>query len=302
VPFLFVLSLKRHQSDMPLQRRLIIVACMVDQHSGGHMQTIAELDARTRREPQATRPAPRYRLKLAENAQEIEAAQRLRYQIFFEDAGRHPANQPHALDVDEYDADCEHLIVIEETRGAVVGCYRIMRPEAALRRGTSYADREFDLSRLRSLRGTTVEAGRACIHPDHRAGSVIMLLWSGLARFMIENRYQMLMGCASMDLSAGHDHAAAICRHMLRNHLAPHAYRVKPHFPFNYREFGGVEPIGGVRVPPLLKGYTRAGAWICGEPAFDADFNSADLFVLMPMSRMPAAYAKHFIGGLDQAA
>lgn len=264
------------------------------------MQTVAGMDTKKRSEPRAV-ITPRYRLKLAETIHEIEAAQRLRYQVFFAETGKGSTGQPEALDVDEYDADCEHLIVVEEISNAVVGCYRIMRPEAAQRRGTFYADREFDLARLRGLRGTTVEVGRACIHPDYRAGSVIMLLWTGLARFMIENNYQTLMGCASIDLSAGYDHAAAVCLHMLRNHLAPHAHRVKPLVPFAYRDFGRVEPIGGVRVPPLLKGYARAGAWVCGEPALDAEFNSADLFVLMPMSRMPAVYAKHFMG-LDQAA
>jgi putative hemolysin len=246
--------------------------------------------------------APRYRLKIAQHADEIEAAQRLRYQVFFAEKHRAAAvPAPPPLDIDEYDADCEHLIVTEENTAAVVGCYRIMRPEAAQRRGAFYADGEFDLARLRGLRGTTVEVGRACIHPDYRAGSVIMLLWTGLARFMLENRYQTLMGCASIDLECGNDITAAICRRMLKDHLAPHAYRVKPHKAFPYRDFRTVEPIGGVRVPPLLKGYTRAGAWICGEPAWDMDFNSADLFVLMPMSRMPAVYAKHFMG-LDQAA
>jgi putative hemolysin len=120
---------------------------------------------------------PRYRLKIAQHADEIEAAQRLRYEVFFADKPLGVA-APAAtqLDIDEYDVDCEHLIVIEETSAALVGCYRIMRPEAAQRRGAFYADGEFDLTRLRGLRGTTVEVGRACIHPDYRAGSVIMLL------------------------------------------------------------------------------------------------------------------------------
>jgi putative hemolysin len=241
----------------------------------------------------------RYTIKLANSSSDVEAAQRLRYQVFFEEQrGIAPGN---ALDVDEYDSDCEHLLVRDEALSQVVGCYRIMRPEVAQRRGAFYSDSEFDLSPLRALRKNAVEVGRACIHPEFRAGSVIMLLWSGIARYMIENKYDHLIGCASINLADGHENAVAVYRRLAKQHLAPQEYRVTPRTPFPLENFETVEPIVGATVPPLLKGYTRMGAWICGAPAWDREFNSADLFVLMPMSRMPESYARHFLG-VDEAA
>lgn len=250
----------------------------------------------------------RYTVTLAKNASEIEEAQRLRYQVFFEEMGATTslaaaqAKSGVALDIDEYDADCEHLLVRDDGSGQVVGCYRIMRPETARRRGAFYADSEFDLSRLNHLRHNTAEVGRACIHPDFRSGSVIMLLWSGLAQFMVENRYQYLIGCASINLSDGHDNALAVYREMIKNNLAPAEYRVFPRHAYPVDVSQTVEPIAPARIPPLLKGYARLGAWIGGAPTWDTDFNTADLFVLLPITRLPANYSKHFMGSVDNLA
>lgn len=248
----------------------------------------------------------RYTVALARNAGEIRDAQRLRYQVFFEEMGATSSRQISGanigLDVDEYDADCEHLLVRDDATGQVVGCYRIMRPETARRRGGFYSDSEFDLSSLNHLRAHTAEVGRACIHPDFRAGSVIMLLWSGLAQFMLENRYDYLIGCASVNLADGHGNAIAVYREMLSTNLAPDEYRVFPREPYPVDRFSAIEPMLAARVPPLLKGYARLGAWICGAPAWDADFNTADLFVLLPIARLPISYTKHFMGNVDSLA
>ncbi len=238
----------------------------------------------------------RYTVALARNAAEIEDAQRLRYQVFFDEMGATSAHSNGELDVDEYDADCEHLLVRDQASGQVVGCYRIMRPETARRRGAFYSDSEFDLSRLSHLRSRTAEVGRACIHPAFRSGSVIMLLWSGLAQFMLENRYEYLIGCASINLADGHENAVAVYREMTQNYLAPAEYRVFPKHPYPVGTLRTTELITPPRIPPLLKGYTRLGAWIAGAPAWDPDFNTADLFVLLPISRLPANYTRHFMG------
>ena len=245
----------------------------------------------------------RYTVDLARNANEIREAQRLRYQVFFEELGATSSSAMSAknigLDVDEYDDYCEHLLVRDDSTGQVVGCYRIMRPETARRRGGFYADSEFDLSSLNHLRADTAEVGRACIHPDFRAGSVIMLLWSGLAQFMLQNRYDYLIGCASVNLADGHGNAIAVYRELASTHLAPVEYRVLPRLPYPVDRFNAIEPNLSARVPPLLKGYARLGAWICGAPAWDADFNTADLFVLLPVQRLPLSYSKHFMGNAE---
>ena len=246
----------------------------------------------------------RYTMALARSAREVEEAQRLRHQVFFDELGATSASADSGLDIDEYDAHCEHLLVRENATGQVVGCYRIMRPELAQKRGAFYADSEFDLSRINYLRSRTAEVGRACIHPDFRSGSVIMLLWSGLAQFMLENRYDYLIGCASVNLADGHENVIAVYREMMNNHLAPAEYRVSPRLPYPVDALSALatEPISTARVPPLLKGYARLGAWICGAPAWDPDFNTADLFVLLPISRLPGTYTRHFMGTADNLA
>jgi putative hemolysin len=260
------------------------------------------------------RKKDRYLVSLARTEQEVREAQRLRYQVFFEEMGASTDAKGtfNEHDVDQYDADCEHLIVRDTASDLVVGCYRIMRPETAMRRGGYYSDSEFDLARLKNIRPTTAEVGRACIHPDFRSGSVIMLLWSGLTRFMLENNYEYVIGCASIPLSDGHDNALAVYEHVAETSLAPAEYRVFPKNPYPLAQAATdhvptsdqtpqVVPIARAHIPALIKGYSRLGAWICGAPAWDADFNTADLFVLLPITRMSGTYAKHFIGG-EQAA
>ncbi len=247
----------------------------------------------------------RYSVSVARTAAEVDEAQRLRYQVFVEEMGASLTSATTAnnvkknRDIDDYDADCEHLLVRDLSSGVVVGCYRIMRPETARRRGAYYADSEFDLTRLNHIRATTAEVGRACIHPDFRTGSVIMLLWSGLSRFMIENDYEYVIGCASIPLADGHENAIAVYREMAESYLAPSEYRVFPRHPYpipTLSDNNQVRSLQAARIPALIKGYTRLGAWIGGAPAWDPDFNTADLFVLLPISRMSGAYAKHFLG------
>jgi putative hemolysin len=244
----------------------------------------------------------RYTVAVARNPREIEEAQRLRYQVFMEELGaRAGIAGSRELDIDEYDADCDHLIVRDQESLHVVGCYRIMRPEVAARRGAFYSDSEFDLGRLHHLRSRTAEVGRACIHPDFRSGSVIMLLWSGLARLVVESGYGYAIGCASINLSDGHANAVAVFRDTAAKCLAPGEYRVFPRHAYPMRELRPVESLLVPKIPPLLKGYVRLGAWVGGDPAWDPDFNTADLFVLLPVSRISGTYARHFFGQ-EQAA
>jgi putative hemolysin len=243
----------------------------------------------------------RYTVAVARNSREIEESQRLRYQVFVEEMGARARTGAPELDIDEYDGDCEHLLVRDQESLQVVGCYRIMRPEIAQRRGAFYSDSEFDLSRLHHLRRQTAEVGRACIHPDFRAGSVIMLLWSGLARLVVESGYEYAIGCASINLADGHANAVAVYRDTAAKCLAPSEYRVFPRHAYPMRELRPIESLMSPKTPPLLKGYMRLGAWIGGDPAWDPDFNTADLFVLLPVARISANYARHFFGH-EQAA
>src|SRR3990167_7921299 len=123
-------------------------------------------------------------LSLATTPEEVREVQRLRYKVFIDAMGLSALANAEGLDQDEFYAHCDHLIVRDSKSLKVVGTYRMLSPHAARKIGKFYSEQEFDLSRLDNLRGSIAEAGRACIHPDYRSGSVIMLLWAGLAAYM----------------------------------------------------------------------------------------------------------------------
>lgn len=236
----------------------------------------------------------RYQVALARTDREIEEAQQLRYQVFREEMGADIDGGGREADADAFDADCRHLIVRDRDSLRVVGCYRILTPEAARRRGGYYSDGEFDLSRLDALRPTMAEVGRACIHPAFRNGSVLLLLWSGLAQFLQESGYRYAIGCASIPLSEGHANAVAVYRDVAARALAPAELRVAPRHAYPLRDLHPIESLTGPRIPPLVKGYLKLNAWIGGEPAWDPAFGTADLFVMLSMARMPEHYRRHF--------
>lgn len=231
-------------------------------------------------------------LSIATTAEEVKEVQRLRYKVFIETMGLTALANADGLDKDEFDDYCDHLIVRDSKTLKVVGTYRILGPNAAREIGRYYSETEFDLSRLQHIRQGIAEAGRACIHPDYRSGAVIMMLWAGIAAYMRRERCTHLIGCASISLSDGGQNAAAIFRSLTEQEFAPLEYRVTPRlaFPFSDVEEVGIE----ARIPPLLKGYLRAGAWVGGEPAWDPDFHSADLFVMLPLANLDKRYARHY--------
>jgi putative hemolysin len=231
-------------------------------------------------------------LTLASTPEEVREVQRLRYKVFIEAMGLSSLANEEGLDKDEYDAYCDHLIVRDTKTLKVVGTYRVLSPQAARKIGKFYSESEFDLGRLDNLRNSIAEAGRACIHPDYRSGGVIMMLWAGLAAFMKREKCEYLIGCASISLADGGHNAAALYHALADTNLSPAEYRVTPHLPFpiEKREPGHVPS-----VPPLIKGYLRGGAWVCGEPAWDPDFHSADLFMLLPLTKLDSRYARHYL-------
>ncbi len=236
--------------------------------------------------------APRLTVGLAASGREVLEAQRLRYLVFGEELGAWLPGAADGVDRDGFDLWCDHLIVRDEATGEVVGTYRILPPDEALQLGAYYAETEFDLSRLAHLRSRLAEVGRSCIHPGYRTGATILLLWSGLARYMLARGHEYLIGCASIGMRDG-GHAAASIWRRLGPHLAPPEYRAFPRCRLPLEALDDGRP---AELPPLLRGYLRLGAWVCGPPAWDPDFNTADLPMLLPLSRVPPRYARHFLG------
>ena len=228
---------------------------------------------------------------LARNAEEVLEAQKLRYRVFVDELGARLPQRQAGVDRDYYDAFCEQLVVRDEESGRIIGAYRLLSPEAARRAGSYYSETEFNLDRLRHLRNHTVEVGRACIDSEYRSGGTIALLWSGIIRYMLQNRHEYLIGCASISMADGGRTAAGVFRD-LDTHMSPLEYRVFPNCPLPLER---IEPRQDAEVPALIKGYLRAGAYVCGDPAWDPDFNTADLLMLLPMAKISPRYARHFV-------
>jgi putative hemolysin len=235
----------------------------------------------------------------AKTDDEVREAQQLRYRVFAEEMGARltlPNGAPAGHDIDTFDPFCEHLLVREQGSdgqpGPVVGTYRVMTPAAAKRAGGLYSDTEFDLTRLRGLRANMVELGRSCIAPEHRSGGVIMLLWGALAEFMLRNQLDTMIGCASVSMCDGGHFAASLWKQLEKTHLASIEWQVRPRLPLPVDELRNDLT---VEAPPLIKGYLRCGARILGAPAWDPDFNTADLPMMMRLSELPARYRRHFI-------
>jgi putative hemolysin len=229
---------------------------------------------------------------------EVRQAQRLRHLVFAEEMGAQlsvPPGSPAGHDIDVFDPFCEHLLVRAAATaaepGPVIGTYRVLTPAAAKRVGGLYSETEFDLTRLRPLRSRMVELGRSCVHPAWRSGGAILALWGALAEFMTRNDLDTMVGCASISMRDGGHVAASLWEQLRKTHLAPIEWQVRPRLPLPVDELQNdlnVEP------PALIKGYLRCGAKVLGPPAWDPDFNTADLPLLIRLEDLPARYRRHF--------
>jgi putative hemolysin len=231
----------------------------------------------------------RFYARVAGGPLDVRAAQRLRYRVFGEEMGVKLPGAKLGLDLDPLDDYCDHLLVWDDESEIAVGTYRILTPAMARAAGGFYSETEFDLSRLQPLRERTAEVGRACVHPDYRRGAVIKELWSGLLEYLIRGGFEYAMGCASIPTTDGGHVAATLCRRLLEEHLGCEEQRVFPRRAFVLE--GWNEVLDAV-MPPLIKGYLRLGAKVCGNPAWDADFNTADLLLLLSITNLSGRYVE----------
>jgi len=241
--------------------------------------------------PLATRSSNALTVSLARDVREVHEAQRLRYKVFAEELGARVPGRELGVDRDHFDAYCDHLIVRDADTDKVVGTYRILTGAQSRHSGGFYSEDEFDLARLLHLRNDMIEVGRACVHRDYRSGAAISMLWAALVRYTAQRGYRYLIGCASLSMADG-GHAASHIYHALeRSCLSPAEYRVFPRCALPLRDDASNS---AAEVPPLIKGYERLGAYVCGAPAWDPDFNTADLLMLLPLARLSKRYAKRF--------
>ena len=252
----------------------------------------------SRSAPQRVQESPRLVATWARHEDEVREAQRLRYEVFADEMGASlPTHDglPGRLDVDRFDAFCEHLVVrtveTEHTESTVVGTYRVLTPSGARQAGSLYSDGEFDLSALDHVRHDLAELGRSCIASQWRTGGVILLLWSQLVTFMNRNQLHKMIGCASVGMRDGGHVAASLWQQLSQSHLSEPQWRVTPRLALPVDELQSdlkVEP------PPLIKGYLNCGAKVLGAPAWDPDFGTADLPMMLDLKDLPAAYRRRF--------
>lgn len=236
-------------------------------------------------------------VRLAVSAAEIAAAQRLRYRVFFQEMGARPGHRElrTGRDEDPYDSVCDHLLAI--AGGEVVGTYRLIRREAAEWVGGFYSAAEYDLAPLLAHGGRLLELGRSCVDARWRNRGTLQALWHGLAEYIAEHRIDLLFGCASLHGTEA-ERVAAPLAYLHRHHLAPEELRARA-LPGRRAGFAdGIEPLAGRAafhaLPPLLKGYLRAGAWIGDGAVVDEPFNTTDVLVILDTSAMSARYQRRY--------
>lgn len=228
-----------------------------------------------------------YLLKTVRDAKELKQALRLRHEVFIgEMIG---SNEKFGFDVDEYDFLCDHLIIIHKKSGAVIGTYRL---NSSLFTDKFYSAREFNLDRILAQPGNKLELGRACIHKDFRNGFTIALLWKGIAEYMNASDSKILFGCASVKTQNPRE-AALLYRHFFEEGRMTADYFSPPTLPFvmagldfwvrSYKAPLTDEETTLARslMPPLCRAYMKVGAFIGGEPAWDAEFKCIDFLTIL---------------------
>ena len=200
---------------------------------------------------------------------------------------------------------CVDLMVCDAEQERVIGTYRLLTPAQALRAGGLYSDQEFDLAPLNELRPQMVELGRSCVHVEHRHGGVILALWGALAEFMQRNQLQAMVGCASIPMQypglAHGEGPARVWQQLSQSHLAEPALQVRPRvaLPEALAHISSSEH--AVEPPALIQGYLRTGAKVLGAPAWDSEFNTADLPIMMRMQDLPSRYQRMFLRGAERS-
>ncbi|WP_204803727.1 GNAT family N-acetyltransferase [Mycobacterium riyadhense] len=239
---------------------------------------------------------PHYSLLLSTDPSLIEAAQRLRYDVFRSTPGFSLPAASDGRDVDRFDEYCDHLLVRDDDTGELVGCYRMLPPAGAIAAGGLYTATEFDVRALDPLRPSLVEMGRAVVREGHRNGGVVLLMWAGILAYLDRCDYDHVTGCVSVPIGSGDGPPGSQIRGVRDFVLSRHPaeYRVRPYRPVSIDGKGldDIAPPKRPAIPPLMRGYLRLGARACGEPAHDPDFGVGDFCVLLAKQHADTRYLK----------
>jgi putative hemolysin len=224
----------------------------------------------------------RYAVRFANTAEDLRAAQRLRFEVF--NLELHEGlmdSYKTGLDKDTFDADCHHLLVIDESANQVVGTYRLMTSEL-VGRDQLYTASEFDLTGIPDLvLSHGAEVGRACVAKEHRNGRVLQLLWRGIARYLDWNDKRYVFGCCSVPTLDAAEIASVSLKLAREGHLHPRYHAAVR--PLLRAPDARVVANAECALPPLFNSYLRLGAKVCGGPALDREFSTTDYFVVLDL-------------------
>ena len=257
-----------------------------------------------------------FEVRLAQTPAEIDAAQALRYRVFYEEMGAKPTDAARAerRDRDRFDAYCDHLLVIDHGRGAgsdsIVGTYRLLRRSIAERAGGFYTATEFDIAPLLAVVGELLELGRSCVEAAYRTRPTMQLLWRGIGEYCFRHDIKLMFGCASLPGTDTRELAPALT-YLHHYHLAPPALRARA-LPERYVAMDvltrdQVDTEAAVAqiakratisaLPPLIKGYLRLGALIGEGAVVDHEFGTTDVCIIVVTDRITDKYFNHYIRG-----
>lgn len=248
-----------------------------------------------------------FEVRLAKTRPEIEAAQALRYRIFYEEMQAKPSPEVWAIkrDFDAFDKVCDHLLVLDRRRGdgpeSIVGTYRLIRRTAAAEMGRFYSSAEYDIQKMIDYPGEVLELGRSCIAKDARNTATMQMLWRGIALYAYHYNIQVMFGCASFPGTDPQQHAQAMSC-LYHHHLAPPEIRVcalaSRYIKMDMLERDAYDARKAMaRVPPLIKGYLRLGGFVGDGAVIDAQFNTTDVFIIVKTELVTEKYIRHYERG-----
>ena len=234
-------------------------------------------------------------IKITTDQNDIREAQRLRFQVFNLEMNKGlRESYERGLDIDDFDPYCDHLIVRDGSSKEVVGTYRLLLGAKAGKHIGFYSEREFDLSRIKRLDGELLELGRSCARKDFRDRALIPLMWQAIAQYVSAHGVRYLFGCGSLYTTDPRE--VSECYSLLkRKYFAGESFRVAPVAACRFEGVAGDLPIADehglfVKLPSLIKGYLRLGAVVCGPPALDREFGTADFLLLLDMRSLSTEY------------
>jgi putative hemolysin len=249
----------------------------------------------------------RLEVRLARDAEEIAAAQEVRFRVFYDELGarRDAVTAVERRDSDRFDSVCDHLLVLDTAiRGPataqIVGTYRLLRQESAIAAGGFYSDEEFQLEALiaRHPGRRFLELGRSCVLPAYRSKRTIEVLWQGIWAYINHYDIATMTGCASFPGVVPAAHAMALS-YLAQNHRASGEWDVRA-VPSRYRIMdlmpseAVVEKAAVRAMPALIKGYLRLGARFADGCVVDHDFGTTDVLVVLPAEFVSMRHVQYF--------